>query len=96
MQSIDSETVRHVAELARLRLGDDEVEAQCRHFRRLLEMVAVIQQVDTGDVQPMSRPPSADRNLADDRSVPEDRRGALSRLAPHWVDDLYVVPRVIE
>ena len=43
---VDVETIRHIAELARIKLDDEELEEYARHFQRVLEFFKAIDEVD--------------------------------------------------
>jgi len=50
---VDVETIRHIAELARIKLDDEELEEYARHFQRVLEFFKAIDEVDVEGVEPM-------------------------------------------
>jgi len=49
---VDNATVRHVAKLARIRINDDEVSAIADHLTKILDYVAVLNEVDPSSVEP--------------------------------------------
>jgi aspartyl-tRNA(Asn)/glutamyl-tRNA(Gln) amidotransferase subunit C len=49
---IDRDEVLHVARLARLRLGEDEVEPMARELSAVLDHIATISELDLEDVAP--------------------------------------------
>jgi aspartyl-tRNA(Asn)/glutamyl-tRNA(Gln) amidotransferase subunit C len=91
---ISKEEVRHVANLARLGLTDDEVKKMSGQLGAILDSIEQIQELDLTGV-----PPTANAlNLAnvfrpDDphRCLPQEV--ALST-APETVDGLFAVPRI--
>jgi aspartyl-tRNA(Asn)/glutamyl-tRNA(Gln) amidotransferase subunit C len=51
---IDRDEVLHVARLARLQLGEDELEPMARELSAVLDHIATIAQLDLDDVAPMA------------------------------------------
>lgn len=49
---LTQDEVRHVAELAKLRLTDEEIEEYTEQLSAILDYAAVIQEVDTSQVAP--------------------------------------------
>jgi aspartyl-tRNA(Asn)/glutamyl-tRNA(Gln) amidotransferase subunit C len=49
---IDRDEVLHVARLARLQLGEDEIEPMARELSAVLDHIATIAQLDLDDVAP--------------------------------------------
>ena len=90
--AITHEQVLHVARLARLALGDDEVERLTRELGAILEAVSKVAELDLADVPPTSHPLALVNAWADDEphvSIPlED---ALAN-APSVEGDLFRVP----
>ena len=94
--SITEDVVRHVAELSRLSLDDENVrEFQCR-LSRILEYIAQLNEVDTKDTPPTSHVMPSMKNV-----FREDKlKGSLSPdealcNAPQRHGDLFKVPKVI-
>lgn len=94
---IDKETVRHVALLSRLSLGDKELEAHSKQLASILSYISKLNEVDTNNVQPTSHPLTTLKNVF--------RRDSLRKSLP--VDDVlknsparegnfFKVPQVIE
>ena len=52
--SIDSETARRVAKLARIRVEDDDLPALAQDFNRILGFVEQLNEVDVEGVEPMT------------------------------------------
>lgn len=90
--------VEHVARLARLRLSPEETARFAGQLQRILAFAEQVQQVDTGQVAPMSHPfdhgSAAGRDDEVRPSLP--REEALER-APDRDSDaaLFRVPRVL-
>jgi aspartyl-tRNA(Asn)/glutamyl-tRNA(Gln) amidotransferase subunit C len=97
--ALSENEVRYVAELAHLKLTDEEVREYLPQLDSVLEYVAKLNELDLKDVEPMAQvltEGSADFALRPDAPrktfTPEE---ALSN-APERGDGLFKVPRVIE
>jgi len=62
--------VEHIAELARLELGEDEIQALQRDLSRILEYVAQLNELDTSEVPPTSHVTPQGDVLREDVSRP--------------------------
>ena len=91
---ISEEEVRHVANLARLGLTDEEVEKMEGQLGAILESIEQIGELDLEDVPPTANPLNLTNVLrSDEPGVSLAQREALST-APEIVDDLFAVPRI--
>jgi aspartyl-tRNA(Asn)/glutamyl-tRNA(Gln) amidotransferase subunit C len=91
---ISEEQVRHVANLARLGLTDEEIKSMGAQLGAILDSIEKIQELDLEGVPPTANP----LHLAN-VFRPDDPRGELMReealsTAPETIDDLFAVPRI--
>ena len=91
---ISEEQVRHVANLARLGLSDEEVGRMGGQLDAILESIEKIGELDLADVPPTSNPLDLTNVLR-----PDEPRAELPRLealsnAPDPVDEQFAVPRI--
>jgi aspartyl-tRNA(Asn)/glutamyl-tRNA(Gln) amidotransferase subunit C len=92
---ISPEEVRHVARLARLALGEDEVARYASQLSAILEHVDAVRRLDTADVPPTAHPFPVENVLRDDIETPcLDRETVLSQ-APLAESDRFRVPRIL-
>ncbi|MBA2781683.1 MAG: Asp-tRNA(Asn)/Glu-tRNA(Gln) amidotransferase subunit GatC [Actinomycetota bacterium] len=91
---ISEEQVRHVANLARLGLTDDEIEKLGGQLDAILDSIEQIRELDLADVPPTANPLNLSNVLRPDGPRPElSQEDALSQ-APERVEDLFAVPRI--
>lgn len=91
---ISEREVRHVAELARLGLSDEEVERMSGQLGAILDSVEKIDELDLTGVAPTTNPLAAVNVLRPDEPQAElSREEALSQ-APDPAGDLFGVPRI--
>ena len=91
---ISEEQVRHVANLARLGLTDEEVTRMGEQLGAILDSIEKIQELDLENVPPTANPLNLTNVFR-----PDEPRGGLTReealsTAPDPVDDLFAVPRI--
>jgi aspartyl-tRNA(Asn)/glutamyl-tRNA(Gln) amidotransferase subunit C len=94
--SVDADTVRRIAQLARIGVAQDEIEHLRRELNAILAFVEQLSQVDVEGVEPMTsvipmemkkRP-----DMVTDGGIPDD----IIENAPAAEDHFFVVPKVVE
>jgi len=90
------EEVEHIAELARLRLSDDEKARYGEQLSDILEYAARLQAVDTSGISPTSSVLPARSVLRSDEPRPGLSLQEALRNAPDTEKDQFRVPPVLE
>lgn len=90
--AIEREDVLHVARLARLDLGPDEVEALTRELGAILEAVGKVAELDLADVPPTSHPLDVVNAWAEDEPEPSLPLEDVLANAPATERSLFRVP----
>jgi aspartyl-tRNA(Asn)/glutamyl-tRNA(Gln) amidotransferase subunit C len=94
--SVDSNTVKRVAHLARIRVAEKDLEALSGELNAILGFVEQLNEVDVSGVEPMTSVlPMAMRQRADavtDGGVAAD----IVANAPMSEEHFFVVPKVVE
>lgn len=93
---LSEDDIRKVAELARLNLSEEEVAELRPQLSKLIDYVAVLDEVDTAEVEPMVHAIEQTNVFRDD--VPTDplpRDVALAN-APKTDGKYFLVPPIIE
>ena len=98
---ITEEKVRDVAELANLRLTDDEVSAMVHDLDEILVYMEKLSEVDTAGVEPMAQvlfDAGETATLRDDVEQPDRRftSAIATAHAPQAGQGYFKVPKVIE
>lgn len=91
---ISEEQVRHVANLARLGLTDEEVKRMGEQLGAILDSIDEIGKLDLEGVPPTANPLNMTNVLRPDEPRPELSRDEALSQAPETVDDLFAVPRI--
>jgi aspartyl-tRNA(Asn)/glutamyl-tRNA(Gln) amidotransferase subunit C len=90
--AITRDEVAHVAKLARLDLGDDELDRLTGELGAILDAVSKVAELDLADVRPTSHPLDVTNVLADDEPhVPLPLEDVLAN-APAREGDFFRVP----
>ncbi len=94
--SLDRKAVAHIATLARIRVGEAELEALAGELNGILRWVEQLAEVDTTGVEPMTsvRPMRLKRrpDVVDDGG----KRDEILANAPETAHGFFVVPKVVE
>ena len=94
--SVDTNTVRHIARLARIAVSDDEVAALAPELSNILGWVEQLQEVDVDGVQPMTAVIPNELRLREDEVTDGGIRDKVLANAPAAEHGFFVVPKVIE
>jgi aspartyl-tRNA(Asn)/glutamyl-tRNA(Gln) amidotransferase subunit C len=89
---IDREQVLHIAKLARLRLGEDELERMSGELSKILEHVERIAELDLDGVEPTSHVIALENVLRPDEPRPSWPREDVLELAPDPAEGAFKVP----
>ena len=94
--SVDTQTVRHIAKLARISVSDSEVQALAPELSNILGWIEQLQEVNVAGVEPMTAVIPNQLRLRDDVVSDGDIRDAVLRNAPAAEHGFFAVPKVIE
>lgn len=94
--SIDINTVRKVAKLARIRTSDAEAEVLTGQLNNILKMIAQLDEVKTDGIEPMTsviemKMPERE-DAVTDGGIPDK----IVANAPEQAAGFFVVPKVVE
>ena len=94
--SVDADTVRRIAHLARIAVADSEVEHLRAELNAMLAFVEQLQEVNVAGVEPMtSVTPMAMKKRHDVVTAGDDAEAVLKN-APQSADHFFLVPKVVE
>lgn len=94
--SIDSETARKVAHLARIRVEDDALPALASEFNAILGFIEQLQEVDVEGVEPMTSVTPQRLKRREDVVTDGDQQGPVLANAPDAREGFFAVPKVVE
>ena len=94
--SVDKETVRRIARLARLKLEEERVEPMAAELSSIVAWVEQLKEVDVEGIPPMTGVVEQPLKMRDDVVSEPDNADALMANAPGGEDHFFVVPKVVE
>jgi aspartyl-tRNA(Asn)/glutamyl-tRNA(Gln) amidotransferase subunit C len=93
---VDEATVRRIARLARIKVTDEEAKALEKELSGILDWVKQLDEVDTRDVEPMTRVTPMLLKKREDRVTDGGIADDIVANAPAREDHFFVVPKVVE
>ncbi len=93
---ISRQDVEHVARLARLELGDAELERMREQLNAILGYIDKLRELDVTNVEPTSHAVPLVNVMREDEVVPCLPQDQMLANAPDRVGELFRVPRIIE
>ncbi len=94
-QTIDAKTVKHVANLVRLGITDEEAQKFSGQFSAIIEYFNMLNEVDTENVPPASDIANAENVLREDEAQPSMSREEFLKNAPRSERGYVKVPTVL-
>jgi aspartyl-tRNA(Asn)/glutamyl-tRNA(Gln) amidotransferase subunit C len=94
--SVDKDTVRRVAKLARIAFPEERLEPMAGELNRLLAWVEQLNEVDTSSVEPMTSVVQMRLKMRDDVVLDGGQAEAVTKNAPLGEDHYFAVPKVVE
>ena len=94
--SVDADTVRRVAHLARIAVADDEVEHLRGELNAMLAFVEQLSEVDIAGVEPMTSVMPMAMTMRKDEITDGGIADAVMAIAPAREDHFFLVPKVVE
>ena len=92
---VTPETVRKVAELAKLRFDDDTIETFTKQFSSILEYIGEIDNLDLEGVEPLVHITERTNVMSDDVAHETLKRDDTLRNAPKRNEAFFKVPKVL-
>ncbi|MCH9806819.1 MAG: Asp-tRNA(Asn)/Glu-tRNA(Gln) amidotransferase subunit GatC [Alphaproteobacteria bacterium] len=93
---VDEATVRRIARLARIKITDEEAKDLEGELSSILDWVEQLGEVDTENVEPMTRVVPISLKQRDDVVTDGQKAADVVANAPMSEDDFFVVPKVVE
>lgn len=93
--SVTKKDVEHIAELARLKFNESELENFTQELNQILTYVEKLNELDTEKVEPLSHPIEGYNIFREDKTVPCTPREEALKNAPESNDEFFKVPKVI-
>lgn len=94
--SVTAPQVRHIANLARIAMSDEEIDRLVPELNNILGWVEQLGEVDTEGVEPLATVIEQKLRLRDDKVTDGDCRDDILANAPEAEHGFFAVPKVIE
>ena len=96
MSRITEDEVKKVAELARLKLNNNQVKHHSKQIEKILDYINQLEKVDTNGVPSTTRAIEVINVLRSDANNKFEDRDELLNLAPARENDFFKVPKIIK
>jgi aspartyl-tRNA(Asn)/glutamyl-tRNA(Gln) amidotransferase subunit C len=94
--SVDQQTVKRVARLARLKVKDEDVPKLERELNAILGFIEQLNEVDVTGVEPLTSVVTMKMKMRKDAVTDGHYPAKITANAPAQEDAFFMVPRVIE
>ena len=94
--SVDLQTVKRVARLARIAVTDDDAERMTGELNTILGFVEQLNEVDVTGVEPMTSVVSVKMRRRQDVVTDGEIAAEVTANAPLSEDNFFMVPKVVE
>ncbi len=94
--SLSRKDVENIAQLARLRFSQSEIQPVTDNLSRIIDFVNQLDAAATGDAEPMAHPLDQPQRFREDAVSEPDQRELFQANASATEAGLYLVPKVIE
>jgi aspartyl-tRNA(Asn)/glutamyl-tRNA(Gln) amidotransferase subunit C len=94
--SVDPDTVRRIAQLARIAVAEDEIEHLRGELNAILAFVEQLSEVDVEGVEPMTSVIPMEMKKRPDIVTDGGIPNAILKNAPAAEEHFFVVPKVVE
>lgn len=94
--SVDKDTVRRIAKLARIALDEGRVEPMAQELNGIMAWMEQLNEIDVTGVAPMTSVVAQKLKMRDDVVTEGGNADALMANAPGGEDHFFVVPKVVE
>ena len=96
MRRISREEVSKVAQLARLKLNEEQIYNHATQIEKILDYINQLEKIDTANVPCTTRAIEVINNFRSDANITYKNREEILNLAPSREDDFYKVPKIIK
>ena len=91
------DTIKHISDLAKLQLSDEELESFSKKAKNVLDYVQMLNKLNTDDVAPMKTAEKTVNTIfRDDKPVKFEATEEIIDIAPERKGPFVKVPQVIE
>jgi aspartyl-tRNA(Asn)/glutamyl-tRNA(Gln) amidotransferase subunit C len=90
------DTVKHIAELAKLEFKDDELNQFSDQFGKIIEYINILNEIDLSKIEPLSQVTEFENVLRADEPKQSISLEEALKNAPRKNENFFKVPKVID
>jgi aspartyl-tRNA(Asn)/glutamyl-tRNA(Gln) amidotransferase subunit C len=94
--SVDQDTVRRIARLARIKLAEDDVPRLEGELNAILKWIEMLNEVDVAGVDPLTSVVEMEMKMREDVVSDGNMAEGVTANAPASADRFFMVPKVVE
>ena len=94
--SVDRDTVKHIAKLARIRVEEEQLASLAGELSNILGWIEQLNEIDTDGVRPMTSVVEMRLPLREDRVTDGGIADLVLKNAPEATPSFFAVPKVVE
>ena len=94
--SIDKDTVKHIAKLARISLDDEKIDSLSKDLSSIIKFIEKLNELKTDKTKPLTSIINSSLKLRKDEIKDGKIRDQILKNSPEKNDEFFVVPKVIE
>jgi len=94
--SIDKDTVKHIAKLARISLDEKKINSLSKDLSSIMEFIDKLNELNTEKIVPLTSIIDASLRSRKDEVSDDKIRDQILKNSPEKNEEFYVVPKVIE
>ena len=94
--SIDKDTVKHIAKLARISLDEKKINSLSKDLSSIMEFIGKLNELNTEKTVPLTSIINASLRSRKDEVSDEKIRDQVLKNSPEKNEEFFVVPKVIE
>jgi len=94
--SVSKEEVKYIANLAKLKLSEEEIQKFTQDLNSILEYMNLLNELDTSNVEPLFHPIEKETAFREDEIKPGLKRELALKNAPKTDGEFFLVPKVIK
>ena len=94
--SIDKDTVKHIAKLARISLDEKKINSLSKDLSSIIEFIEKLNELNTEQTAPLTSIINASLQSRKDEVLEGKIRDQILKNSPEKNEEFFVVPKVIE
>ena len=94
--SIDKDTVKHIAKLARISLDEKKINSLSKDLSSIMEFIDNLNELNTEKIAPLTSIIEASLRSRKDEVSDDKIRDQILKNSPEKNEEFFVVPKVIE